>query len=342
MDVGAIEASRQGPARYAAWLGIEAIEGLGSYETPLLAGTGAFADVAFKVEGVQPTGSFKDRGCAVLAARLSELGLARAVEDSSGNAGASLAAHCARAGIALRLFVPESAPPAKLVQAEVHGAEIVRVPGSRSATTDAAVEFVDAERAVYASHLWNPYFILGVKTFAFEVWEQLGQRPPDAVVVPVGAGSLLIAAYRAFSSLRKAGLTARMPRLFGVQVAAFAPLALASEAGSDQSVDVPPANSAADGILVADPPRGSEALAAARATGGAIVAVSEDALWEAHRALAKQGLFVEPTSAVASAGARMLRLAGQLAPGEETVVVLSGHGLKSAALGPGDAGVAPT
>ena len=180
-----------------------------------------------------------------------------------------------------------------------------------------------------------------MQTFAFEVWEQLGRRAPDVVVVPVGAGSLLLGAYQAFSSLSRAGLVERIPRLFGVQVEVFAPLALASASGSEEAADVAPAASSAEGILVADPPRAFAVLRAARASGGAIVTVTEDALWAAHGQLARQGLFVEPTSAVAPAGASMLRSAGTLAPGEETVVVLSGHGLKSSVLVPGDTSAAP-
>ena len=335
LAVSALDPDAPGLARYARWLGVDTLESLGEHETLYVAGTGPFAGLSFKVEGLQPTGSFKDRGSATLVGRLSELAVGHVVEDSSGNAGASLAAYCARAGIAVRLFVPESAPVAKLRQAAVHGAEIVRVPGPREAASAAAIEAAETSGEVYASHLWNPYFTRGMSTFAFELWEQRDQEAPDAVVIPVGAGTLFLGAYQGFLSLREAGLAARVPRMFGVQVEAFAPLARASESGSKQAANVAPATSAADGILVANPPNAPAVLEAARASGGAIIAVSETALWDAHGLLGVRGLFVEPTSAVAAAGALVLRSAGALVSDAETVVVLTGHGLKSAASRPG-------
>ncbi|MEW6749588.1 MAG: pyridoxal-phosphate dependent enzyme, partial [Candidatus Latescibacterota bacterium] len=138
--------------------------------------------VLAKCEFVLPTGSYKDRGAAVLATWLRHLGVPEAVEDSSGNAGAALAAYAGRAGIRLKVFCPASAAAGKLVQIRLYGAELVRVEGPRPRATEALLEYLQQGQAVYASHLWSPLFLEGVKTLAFEVWEQLAGTPPDLVL----------------------------------------------------------------------------------------------------------------------------------------------------------------
>ena len=185
--------------------------------------------VLAKLEGGLPTGSFKDRGTAVTVSWLRENGIREIVVDSSGNAGASFAAYAARAGMRLRLFVPADASPAKLLQARAHGAIVVSVPGPRSAAGEAARRALDGTAAdvAYGSHLWQPAFLAGTATFAYEVFEQLGHRPPDVVVAPLGGGTLLLGVHAGFARLRDAGLIDRVPRLVGVQSAACAPLARA-------------------------------------------------------------------------------------------------------------------
>ncbi len=284
--------------------------------------------VTFKVEAALPTGSFKDRGSSVMVSRLAERGVERIVVDSSGNAGASVAAYCARAGIDCLIFAPATASPAKLGQIEAYGASVELVPGPRSASADAAREAA-ANGAVYTSHAWSPLFLAGTRTFAFELWEQLGRTAPDAVVVPVGSGTLLLGACLGFEDLRAAGLAERVPRVFGVQVDACAPLARAAETGAAEPVDVAQGPSAADGIMIARPPRGREILAAVRRSGGTILAVGEDALWSALAALGGSGLYVEPTSAVAAAGASHLLETGLIGPEHRVAVGLTGSGLKA-------------
>ncbi len=336
IDPGAVRRG-SGAWRYAPWLGAAGTAGsepvtLGEPETPLVQAPWGHAEVAFKLEAALPTGSFKDRGAAVLVSWLRDRGVRAVVEDSSGNAGAALAAYCARAGIRCTVYVPASASPAKLAQIRAYGARVEAVPGPREAATDAAVAGAAASGAAYASHLWNPAFLAGTATFAYETWEQLGRHVPDVAVFPVGGGTLLLGAYRGWAALREAGLANRVPRLVGVQVAACAPLAAAFDAGLDAPAPVDPGLSVAEGILTPRPPRGSQILTAVRATGGCMVTVDDDATMAALRDLGRLGLYVEPTAAVAAAGLRVLLERGRVAANDEVVCALTGSGLKAAHL----------
>ena len=293
---------------------------LGETLTPIVAG-----DFTYKLELLAPTGSFKDRGSRVVTGFLREIGATRAVLDSSGNAGASMAAHLAAAGIEATVFVPAHASPGKLAQIAAYGARLERVDGSRSEVSARAQAWAAHAGAPYASHLWSPFFVAGTRTFAFELHEQLGDAPRD-IVVPVGSGSLLLGAHQGFAALRKAGLIGRPPRLFGVQTAACTPLADAFEPrrGAPSS-----GTSIAEGIMVAEPPREREVLAAVRESGGAFVRVEDWEIERAQAALAGHGLLVEPTAAAAEAGARRLLGSGTVAGGAATVVALTGSGLKT-------------
>jgi threonine synthase len=251
------------------------------------------------------------------------------VIDSSGNAGSSLAGYCAALGIRCSVYAPESASPAKLVQARAYGATVVSVPSSRSDTTRAAVEAT--RRAVYASHMWNPYFIAETQTFAFELVEQLGAAPA-AAVFPLGAGTLLLGAYLGFASLLEAGLIEALPRLYGVQAAVFAPLLDAFERGGSLDDTTPSQPSLAEGILIAAPPRADAVVAAVRESGGSVLAVSEAEIAASFQRLAGRGVYVEPTSATAVAG--LERLLEEVHPPLEGVVAvaLTGTGLKAGAV----------
>jgi len=283
---------------------------------------GSFA----KLESELPTGSFKDRGATVTVSWLRARGVREIVIDSSGNAGASFAAYAARTGMPARVFVPAGASPAKLLQIRAHGATVVPVRGPRSASADAARAFVveAGPNAIYASHLWQPAFLAGTATFAYEVFEQLGRQAPDAVVAPLGGGTLLLGMHLGFARLRTAGLIARVPRLVGVQSSACAPLARAFRAGDPDVLEAEVGATIAEGIVIARPPRARQILAAVRETGGDIIEVTDDEIRSSLRRLLAQGLFVEPTSAAAHAGI------GQADRQHERVVVaLTGHGLKA-------------
>lgn len=298
---------------------------LGEGGTPLIATRLGDKTVLCKLEFLAPTGSFKDRGSAVLVSVLHSLGISEVVEDSSGNAAASLAAYCARAGMKARIFVPAHASPAKLAQIVIYGAELVKVEGARE-NSSVAAQAAAARGSYYASHNYNPFFVEGAKTFAYELWEQLG-RVPDNVIVPLGNGSLLMGAYRGFGDLRRAGLIDRMPRLFAVQARACAPIWEAYRHGRDDVAPVPSGETAAEGIRIASPVRGWQVLQAVRESKGAVVAVDEEEITNGRETLARQGLYVEPTAATCAAALTQL---GQLLPaGESTVLALTGSGLKS-------------
>jgi threonine synthase len=300
---------------------------MGEGWTPLLSVTFDGRALLIKQEQLFPTGSYKDRGAAVLMTRLRELGVKRVVEDSSGNAGGAVAAYAARAGIACDIYVPEDTSRAKTAQIEAYGATLHRVPGTREDTARAALEA--AATCVYASHVYSPWFLHGTKTFAYEVAEQLGWTAPDTLVLPAGNGTLLLGAYLGFTELARAGIVSHVPRIIAVQAAACAPLAAAFADGLDEPVEIHASHTAAEGIAIATPARGSQVLAAVRATGGLFVTVSEQEIVASLRDCCRGGWFIEPTSAAVVAGAR--RYARTAALDETIVTAFTGHGLKAAA-----------
>jgi threonine synthase len=325
---GEPDAAAQGVWRYLPWLPVREPVSLGEPTTPLVALDWGDLDVDAKLEGALPTGSFKDRGAAVMVAGLHQHGSAGGVVDSSGNAGASIAAYCSRAGLACEVMAPAHASPGKLTQIVAYGARLVAVDGPRSASTDAALARA-AEGLSYMSHMWHPLFLAGTETFAYELAEQLDGRMPDWVVIPSAAGTLLLGAHRGFLRLAAAGRIDRVPRLLAVQSEAAMPVVTAWAAGSDEPAVVETRQGPAEGLLTARPPRGRQVLAAVRASGGAAVAVSDDELWAGHRRAARQGVYCEPTSAVALGAITVARARGILTTGESVVCALTGSGLKA-------------
>jgi threonine synthase len=295
---------------------------LGETVTPLLPWP-AVPGSLLKLEFLMPTGSFKDRGACVMVSHMKGVGVRAAVEDSSGNAAAAVAAYAARAGIACRILVPASTSSGKLAQIATYGADLVPIPGTREDVAAAARE--EAERSYYASHVFNPYFFQGTKTFAFEVWEQLGFRAPDRLILPVGHGTLYLGAYLGFRDLLKAGEILRLPRLIGIQAEPCAPIAAAwrGQPATDPGATI------AEGIRIAAPDRGAAILQACRETDGELLTVSEAEIASALFELGRAGLYVEPTAAVAPAAARKLAATGRLPAGETVVIPLTGSGLKA-------------
>jgi threonine synthase len=294
-----IDGSRFSVWRYAKALLVDPRDAvsLGEGWTPLVRGEWDGAAVQWKLELAMPTGSFKDRGMTVMVSYLRSRGVTRVLEDSSGNAGASLSAYAAAAGMSCRILVPETASYPKIAQIAAAGAEVVTIPGSRQDVAEAALR--QSAEIFYASHNWQPFFVEGTKTLAYELWEQLGFRAPDNVVVPLGYGSNVLGCDRGFAELAR------------------------------RRVPTPIAPTIAEGIASAKPTRVAEVLAAVRSSGGVIVAVTEDEIVAALRALARRGLYVEPTSAAAAAGLSRLLADGAIRPDESTVLVLTGSGLKA-------------
>lgn len=323
-DAAAVDTSAWNMWRYAAALPVAPRVSLGEGGTPLVPVEIDGARCYAKLEYLNPTGSYKDRGTAVLLSHLLAHGAKAVVEDSSGNAGASLAAYCAAAGVQARVYVPASAPVGKKRLIERFGAALVEIPGSRAAATDAVRQA--AQHTPYASHAWSPYFIAGQMTCAWEIWEQLGRRAPDAIVCPVGYGGLLLGLARGFRALLDAGLIEQLPRLYAAQSAACDPLVRAWERGGPVEA-VEQGQTVADGITVTQPLRAAELLAALRDSGGAALRVSDEAVLAAQAALTRRGLLVEPTGAV---GAAALAAARRLGGADALFVVpLTGSGLKT-------------
>jgi threonine synthase len=300
---------------------------LGEGWTPLVARNWEGVPVLFKLESQMPTGSFKDRGTAVMLNHLLEVGVGPIHEDSSGNAGSSIATYAAAAGLACRIYVPASAPRGKVVQIAASGAEVRTIPGTRQAVTDAALAAIG--ESFYASHNWEPFFIEGTKTLAYELWEQLGFAVPDNILVPTGYGSNILGLDRGFDELERRGEIARRPRLFAVQAQNCAAYAAAWNAGASDYVPFAPEPTAADGIATVKPVRTAEVLAALRRSRGGVVAVPEAEIGPALASLGRLGLFVEPTAATGAPAFGRLLKAGTIRRDERTVVVLTGHGLKA-------------
>lgn len=296
---------------------------LGEGGTPLLPVQVGAHVLHFKCEHLNPTGSYKDRGTAVLISALSSAGVTEAVEDSSGNAGASFAAYAARAGMRARVFVPSSASGPKRAQIEAYGAELVLVNGPRSAAAEAVRRAAEGG-AVYASHAYMPQGMAGVATIAFEIVEQLG-RAPGAVITPVGHGGLLLGVHRGFEALLHAGAITALPRMIGVQAQACAPVWAAHRSGGPGLLLVQEGETRAEGIRVRFPVRGDAVLAAIEATKGTMVAVTEEELLHAWEVLGRAGINVEPTSAVVWTAATLLL---EDLP-DPAVAILTGSGFKA-------------
>ncbi|MET0698176.1 MAG: threonine synthase [Mycobacterium sp.] len=299
---------------------------LGEGGSPLMPAR-ALPDVRLKLDFLMPTLSFKDRGAVVLATLARRLGVRSALVDSSGNAGTAAAAYFARAEIPCRVLVPANTSPGKLAQMRAHGADLTLVPGTRADTSAAALAAAEAPGVFYASHVYHPYFLHGVKTYGYEIWEQSGRELPATVVVPVGNGTMLLGCYLAFRELVDAGLATRMPRLVAVQAAGCAPLATAFARDLEVAAPIDAQPTVAEGIAIAAPPRGAQILAAVRETGGVIVSVTDDAVLAGRAELAAEGLYVEPTSAVCWAAART---AQELQGAQDVIIPLCGAGLKTA------------
>ncbi len=300
---------------------------LGEGCTPLIRRSLGNAAALLKCEWMMPTGSFKDRGASVMLSLLRAQGINEVLEDSSGNGGAAVAAYAAAGGMRATILTPASTSPAKTVQMRAHGAVVELVPGSRQDTANEALR--RAEHVFYASHNWHPFFLQGTKTLAYELWEDLGFRSPDNVIVPCGAGSNVLGCEIGFSELLRADQIAAMPRLFAVQPANCAPIAAAFLAGDEAAAAREVQPTIAEGTAIAAPIRLHEVLGALRETQGGAVMLSEAEIAQATLDLARIGVYVEPTAAQPAAAFHKLLEAGTITAAQTTVLVLTGSGLKA-------------
>jgi threonine synthase len=322
--------------RYAPLLPVGPTEGVAraAGDTPLLSAPSleSFVGVPVRVkdESANPTGSFKDRGSAV--------GVAAAVRDgapvgtvSHGNMAMSVAAHAAAVGADCAVLVPDDIPTERLRFIAQYGPTLFRVRGDYGRLYERSLE-LGRERGVRFLNSDVPLRVEGQKTLAYELGEAFGGGP-DAVVLPVSSGGNASAVWKGFRELAAVGV-ADVPRIHLVQAAACSPIADAVDRGDDRVTPVDARETVAYSIANADPPSGTRALAAARATGGRVLAVDDDAILAAKRAAARDaGLCVEAGSATALAGARELAAAGDVAADEDVVVVATGTGFREAATG---------
>jgi len=276
--------------------------------------------VRFKLEYLLPSGSYKDRGATVMISKAMEQGVKRLVEDSSGNAGSAVAAYCAKADIECEIFVPSYASQGKIIQIQLYGATLHTIFGTREDTAEAALKA--AETKFYGSHVWNPYFLQGTKTFAFETIEQMGWDIPDTIIMPLGHGGLLLGTFMGLEELFNARLIDELPRLIGVQSESCPPLAEAYRKGLNDYVEILKKETIAEGVMVKNPLRAPQILDAVKRTDGEIITVSENEIKKALKRILKKGYYIEPTSATAVAAIK------EKANGT-TILPLTGHGLKS-------------
>jgi threonine synthase len=296
---------------------------LGEGNTPLVWADVKGKRIGFKCEYLNPTGSFKDRGSALMSSFLVSRSVENAIEDSSGNAGASFAAYAARAGIKASIYIPCSASGPKRVQIERYGAEVVGISGSRQHVADVIRAIADTG-IVYASHAYLPMNLPGYATLAYELFEQLG-APPGTILLPLGQGGLFIGLARGFQNLIKSGVVNKIPKIVGIQASACAPIWAIHRYGATVINLIGEAESVAQGIQVRYPIRGDTVLKLCTMLGAEILAVEEDLILPGRDQLAQLGFYVEPTSSVVWSP-----LVDQLEKWDDPiVVVLTGNGLKT-------------
>ena len=286
------------------------------------------AEVWFKYEGLNPTGSFKDRGMTLAVSKALEEGSEAVICASTGNTSASAAAYAARAGLRCGVLIPTGkVAQGKLAQALVHGASVVAIDGN----FDRALELtqrLSENHPVTLVNSVNPFRLQGQKTGAFEVTESLG-RAPDMHVMPVGNAGNITAYWLGYREAVDAGWATTTPRMFGFQAEGAAPIVLGHPVENPETV--------ATAIRIGNPASWEGASKAVAESDGGIYAVSDEDIIEAYRVLAREGLFVELASAASVAGLRKLHEMGSVEAGSVVVCVLTGHGLKDpdAAMGMG-------
>lgn len=291
--------------------------------TPLVRLGGGRGNVLAKMESLMLTGSFKDRGTVMVVNHLLRTGARRIVEDSSGNAGASVAAYCALGGVPCDIYVPAGNSSGKIIQIKSYGARLHEIEGSREDVAAAA----QLETDCYAGHNWHPMFIEGVKSLAYELWEQSGFRAPENIIAPAGNGSLVLGIYLGFADLLRNKEIGRMPRIFAVQAEKCNPIYRLSKGLPDSGARE---RTVAEGIAIARPNKASAVCEAIGATGGEVLSIGEDGIIDATFELARAGIFAEPTSSATYAGLKELRGRGVLSMEDEVVIIISGNGLKTA------------
>ncbi len=283
-------------------------------------------DVLLKMDYFMPTLSFKDRGAAVLISHCKAIGVDSVVQDSSGNAGNSVAAYCGRTGIECEIFVPQGTSPKKIDMIKAHGAKVNVVEGSRDFCADVCREKVSSQGKYYANHVYNPFFYEGTKTYIYEVYEQL-HRIPDNIFVPLGNGTLFLGVVLGLEHLLASKCIDKMPNIIAIQSSRCAPFVKARELGMKYPARVPVSLTLAEGIAIGQPMRGEEILGKMYKYNIDIVEIPEEMILPARDALAKQGIYCEHTTAANYAAyLHYCELHGKTS---DSLITMCGAGLKS-------------
>ena len=328
----------RGVWRYSAALPFESGVSLPEGDTPLHEVPGLEDDVGVerlrvKHEGMNPTGSFKDRGMTVGVRTAREVGVSRLACASTGNTSAALSAYGARGGMETLVLLPAGKVAAgKVAQASLHGARILEVDGNFDTCLD-IVKDLATRGEVYLLNSLNPFRLEGQKTIGLEILEQFRDEEggyPDRIVLPVGNAGNTAALYKCFRELEASGaLDAEdVPALTGVQAEGAAPMVEAIEEGNDRTRRWDDVETRATAIRIGNPVNAPKALPGIRETGGTAVAVSDEEITRAQRDLAGEGVGVEPASAASIAGLRKLRASGVVSSDERVVCLTTGHLLK--------------
>ncbi len=312
------------PLRAAGWTPL--------YQPPALAKTLGMRQLWVKDEGRNPTASFKDRASSVVVARARQIGAEVVVTASTGNAGAALAGMSAAVGQRAVIFAPRTAPPAKVAQLLVYGAQVILVDGNYDSAFDLTIEAANAYGWYCRNTGYNPFTAEGKKTAAFEIWENvilpLGDSArPLNVFVSVGDGNIISGIHKGFKDLMALGWLKVMPRIFGIQSDKSAAVANAFFAGTETIVPVA-ATTLADSISVDLPRDGVRAVRAATQTGGAYITVPDEEIISAIADLGKVGIFAEPAGSTAYAGLKKALKEGVIGADEPTLVLNTGNGMK--------------
>lgn len=277
--------------------------------------------VYFKLEYLSPSGSFKDRGSSVTITQALDSKAKRVTEDSSGNAGASIALYSSVAGLRARIYVPRDAPEGKKELIRLLGAEVVEAESREDAFRRAVEELKSGDR--YVGHLWNPFFVEGVKTMAYESIEQLGWRVTDYLIAPMSGGSILLGFQRGLSEFDELGYVDGECTLIGVQAAGYSPIH--DRIHGEPEVRV--RSVLADALRVLNPPRLKELIELFRGR-NRVVVVGDEEIKVALKELIRMGFLVEPSSATAYSAFKKLVDEGFIKAGEEALIPLTGSGLK--------------
>ncbi len=290
--------------------------------TPLIDVRFSKCRLKVKMDSLMPTGSFKDRGTVMVINHLMKHGATKITEDSSGNAGASVAGYCALGNIPCEIYVPKGNSAGKLTQIRAYGAAIHEIEGTREDVAAAA----QVHSSSYAGHNWHPMFVQGTKSLAYELWEQSGFQSPENIVAVAGNGSTVLGIYYGFKELLGNGQVSKMPRIFAVQSENCNPI-YRRYAGIHQDGGF--TGTIAEGIALAKPNKADQVVTAVLETGGQVLCVSEEEIRQAIPAVAGLGVYAEPTSCAAFAGIRKLVDRNILGKENNVIMVVSGNGLKA-------------